>query len=67
MLDSGVTPDQLFARRAAVGIGLGLIEPVGLLAASVIVSLRRGATCAEAEKIKKPQEPGTPQSPGWFK
>src|SRR5215472_1562895 len=33
LLDSGVTPDQLFARRAAVGIGLGLIELVGLLAA----------------------------------
>src|SRR6516225_1976351 len=26
---------------------------------SVIVSLRRGATCAEAEKINKPQEPET--------
>src|SRR5215469_9256362 len=35
LLDSGVTPDQLFARRAAVGIGLRLIEPVGLLAADL--------------------------------
>ena len=29
--------------------------------------MRRGARCAEAEKINKPQEPGTPHSHRWFK
>jgi hypothetical protein len=28
--------------------------------APVIASLQRGATCAEAEKINKPKEPGMP-------
>src|SRR5262245_9557696 len=29
--------------------------------------MRHDATCAEAEKINEPQEPGTPHSHGWFK
>jgi hypothetical protein len=45
------------------------LDPVGFLAADapVIASLRRGATCAEAEKINKPRQPGTPHSHRWFK
>ena len=37
-------------------------DPVGFLSAdaSLIASLRHGATCAEAEKINKPKEPGMP-------
>ena len=39
--------------------GAGCVnDPVGYLAADapVIVSLRHGATCAEAENVNKPQE-----------
>ena len=45
------------ARAAVVIPGVGCLnDPVGFLTADapVIASLRRGATCAEAEKIKKP-------------
>ena len=50
--------------------GAGCVnDPVGFLAAdaSLIASLRHGATCAEAEKINKPQEPGMPHPHRWFK
>ena len=45
------------AEAAVVIPGVGCVnDPVGFLAedAPVIASLRRGATCAEAEKINKP-------------
>ena len=35
VLDSGVAPDQLLARRAAVGVGFGLIDEVLLPEAPV--------------------------------
>jgi hypothetical protein len=58
------------AQAAVVIPGAGCVnDRVGYLAADapVIASLRHGATCAEAENINKPQEPGMPHPHGWFK
>jgi len=47
--------------------GAGCVnDPVGFLLWTA-PPMRHGATCAEAEKINEPQEPGTPHSHGWFK
>ena len=58
------------AQAAVVIPGAGCVnDRVGYLAADapVIASLRHGATCAEAENINKPQEPGMLRPHGWFK
>src|SRR5215831_3027819 len=58
------------ARAAVVIPGVGCLnDPVRFLAADtpVIALLRHGATCAEAEKINKPQEPRMSHPHGWFK
>ena len=70
-LPRSIPARRLHPAQAAVVIpGAGCVnDPVGYLGADapVIASLLHGATCAEAEKINKPQEPGMPHPHGWLK